>query len=83
VNPEQRDVQNDEESHSLLRRISTQLAAIQAHAFGKGPTSAKSYLFDDLLLVVMRDGLTTAERTMLGFDRGDLVRVSGRSSRTR
>ena len=63
-----------EDSHSLLRRVSTQLAAIQKNAFGKGPTSAKSYLFDDLLLVVMRDGLTTAEHTMVGFDRQDLVR---------
>jgi uncharacterized protein YbcI len=71
---EEQDGHADEDSHSLLRRISTQMAAIQKNAFGKGPTSAKSYLFDDLLLVVMRDGLTIAEHTMVGFDRQDLVR---------
>jgi uncharacterized protein YbcI len=71
---EQQDAPAGDDSHSLLRRISTQMAAVQKNAFGKGPTSAKSYLFDDLLLVVMRDGLTVAEHTMVGFDRQDLVR---------
>jgi uncharacterized protein YbcI len=71
---EEQDAPASDDSHSLLRRISTQMAAVQKNAFGKGPTSAKSYLFDDLLLVVMRDGLTVAEHTMVGFDRQDLVR---------
>jgi uncharacterized protein YbcI len=63
-----------EERHALLREISTKMAAIQKNAFGKGPVGAKSYLFDDLLLIVMREGLTTAEKTMLDFGRHDLVR---------
>jgi uncharacterized protein YbcI len=66
--------QPGEESQLLLRRISTQMAAMQKEAFGKGPIGAKSYLFDDLLLIVMREGLTVAEKTMLGFGRQDLVR---------
>ncbi|MDX6617896.1 MAG: hypothetical protein QOK36_282, partial [Gaiellales bacterium] len=57
--------QPGEESQLLLRRISTQMAAMQKEAFGKGPIGAKSYLFDDLLLIVMREGLTVAEKTML------------------
>jgi len=39
-----------------------------------GPTEAKSYLVDDLLFIVMRGGLTTAEKTMLEFGQQDLVR---------
>jgi len=66
--------QAGEERLVLLREISTKMAAIQKDAFGKGPEGAKSYLFDDLLLIVMRGGLTVAERTMLGFGRQDLVR---------
>jgi uncharacterized protein YbcI len=62
------------EGQSLLRRISTAMAAMQKSAFGKGPTSVKSYMFDDILLIVMRDGLTVAEKTMLGFGEADLVR---------
>ena len=42
--------------------------------FGKGPEQAKSYMFDDLLIVVMRGGLTTAEQTMLRFGRQGMVR---------
>jgi uncharacterized protein YbcI len=50
------------------------MAQMQKEAFGKGPTSTKSYLFDDMLLIVMRDGLTVAEETMLSFGQADLVR---------
>ena len=64
-----------EQRQALLREISTKMAAIQKNAFGKGPEGAKSYLFDDLLLIVMREGLTVAEKTMLGFGRHDLVRA--------
>jgi uncharacterized protein YbcI len=59
---------------SLLSRLSTSMAAMQKAAFGKGPVSTKSYMFDDMLLIVMREGLTQAERTMLEFGRQDLVR---------
>jgi uncharacterized protein YbcI len=63
-----------QQGESLLSRISTEIVRIQKEAFGKGPLKAKSYMFDDMLLVVMRGGLTTAEKTMLDFGRGDLVR---------
>ena len=38
------------------------------------PTEAKSYMLDDLLLIVMRGDLTTAEKTMLEFGQPDQVR---------
>jgi uncharacterized protein YbcI len=57
-----------------LRRISSRMASIQKTAWGKGPISTRSYLFDDMLLIVMRDGLTVAEKTMLDFGQADLVR---------
>jgi uncharacterized protein YbcI len=59
---------------NLLRQISTSMARMQKDAFGKGPISTKSYMFDDLLLIVMREGLTVAEKTMLDFGQADLVR---------
>jgi uncharacterized protein YbcI len=63
-----------EHGEMLLRRISTEMAHMQKQAFGKGPTHTKSYMFDDMLLIVMRDGLTVAEKTMLDFGQKDLVR---------
>ena len=63
-----------EQRQLLLRQISSGMAQMQKAAFGKGPTSTRSYLFDDMLLIVMRDGLTVAEETMLSFGQADLVR---------
>src|SRR5215210_156322 len=62
------------ERAEMLKRVSREMAQIQKQAFGKGPRSTKSYLFDDLLLIVMREGLTQAEHTMLRFGQADLVR---------
>lgn len=59
---------------SLLRQLSTEMVRMQKQAFGKGPIRSKAYMFDDLLMVVMRDGLTVAEKTMLEFGQADLVR---------
>jgi uncharacterized protein YbcI len=63
-----------ERERSLLSRISSSMGSMQKVAFGKGPVSTKSYMFDDMLLIAMREGLTQAERTMLDFGRQDLVR---------
>lgn len=63
-----------ERGDALLRQISREIVHTQKEAFGKGPTHAKAYMFDDMLMVVLRDGLTVAEKTMLDFGRADLVR---------
>jgi uncharacterized protein YbcI len=63
-----------ERERTLLSRLSKSMGAMQKEAFGKGPVSTKSYMFDDMLLIVMREGLTQAEQTMLDFGRHDLVR---------
>ena len=64
----------DEHGQGLLARISNEMVRSQKQFFGKGPTEAKSYLLDDLLVIVMRGGLTTAEKTMLEFGQPDQVR---------
>lgn len=63
-----------DEGGDLLARISNEMVRAQKQYFGKGPTKAKSYLVDDLLIIVMRGGLTTAERTMLDFEQHGKVR---------
>src|SRR5688572_24941478 len=42
--------------------------------YGRGPTAAKTYLMDDNLVVVMQDGFTTVERTLLDGGQDHLVR---------
>ena len=58
----------------MLAKISTAIVQLYRDHFGKGPTGAKTYVLDDLVICVLRDGLTTVEKTL--FDRGksDTVR---------
>ena len=58
----------------MLARLSNEMVRAQKKFYGMGPTEAKSYLVDDLLFIVMRGGMTTAEKTMLEFGQQDLVR---------
>jgi uncharacterized protein YbcI len=64
----------EEQGGSLLARISNEFVTMLKEYWGLGPVQAKSYMMDDLLLIVMRGGMTTAERTMLEFGQQDLVR---------
>ncbi len=63
-----------DDGQNLLSRISTEMVRAQKEFSGKGPTQAKSYFLDDMLVIVMRGGVTTAERTMLDFGEQDKVR---------
>ena len=58
----------------MLARLSDDMVRAKKQFFGKGPEQAKSYMLDDMLFVVMRGGLTTAEQTMLRFGRENMVR---------
>ena len=62
------------EDETLLTRLSNEMVQAQKEFFGKGPEQAKSYILDDMLIIVMRGVLTTAEKTMLDFGHPDLVR---------
>jgi uncharacterized protein YbcI len=66
--------ETEQRGGSLLERISTEMVQAHKKYFGKGPTRAKSYLLDDFLLIVMRGGLTVAERTMVDAGQEDQVR---------
>jgi|GEM_PF-2524677 len=66
--------QAEEQGGSLLAQISNAFVTMQKDYWGLGPLETKSYMMDDLLLIVMRGGLTRAERTMLDFGQDDLVR---------
>ena len=54
--------------------ISQAIVRIHAEHYGKGATQAKTYVWDNLVVTVLRDVLTVAERTLVGVDRADTVR---------
>ena len=58
----------------VLAGISNSMVRLYREHFGKGPTGAKTYVLDDLVICVMRDGLTTVEKTLFERGKGDVVR---------
>jgi uncharacterized protein YbcI len=54
--------------------VSNAIVGIHSKHYGKGPTKAKTYLVDDVVITVMQDVFTTVERTLIDHDKGDLVR---------
>ena len=59
---------------ALRSAISQAIVRIHAEHYGKGATQAKTYVWDNLVVTVLRDVLTTAERTLVAVDRADAVR---------
>ena len=58
----------------LLVAISNSIVALRREHYGRGPTKAKTYVLDDIIVVVMRDnGYCAVERTMI--DNGEAERV--------
>jgi uncharacterized protein YbcI len=58
----------------LAAAISNAMVGIHSKHYGKGPTKAKTYLIDDVVVTVMSDVFTTVERTLIDNDKADLVR---------
>jgi uncharacterized protein YbcI len=58
----------------LRAAISNALVGLKKEFYGKGPTAAKTYFNDDWVFVVLEDGLTRNEQTLLKADQDQLVR---------
>jgi uncharacterized protein YbcI len=57
-----------------LAAVSNAVGAVLSECYGRGPTKAKSYAFDNYVLCVLEDLLTTVERTLVERGEEDLVR---------
>src|SRR5947207_6248760 len=62
------------ERDDRLREISSAVVGLYREHFGKGPTKAKTYAHDDLVVCVLRNGLTTIEKTLYERGKGQTVR---------
>ena len=49
--------------------ISKEIVRLQAEYYGKGPTKAKTYISEDLVVVVLEESFTRAEKTLV--ERGE------------
>jgi uncharacterized protein YbcI len=58
-----------------LAEITNGIVRLFSEYYGRGPTRAKSYMLEDrYVITVLRDTLTTVERTLAESGEGDLVR---------
>jgi uncharacterized protein YbcI len=57
----------------MLADVTNAIVGLHRQLYGKGPTRSKSFLLDDVLVCVMRDVLTTVERTLV--EAGDHAKV--------
>jgi uncharacterized protein YbcI len=46
--------------------IATQIVRLHSEYYGRGPTKAKAYLSEDVVVVVLEETFTKAERTLIG-----------------
>jgi uncharacterized protein YbcI len=49
----------------LLTAISNRIVAIMREHYGRGPTKAKTYVLDDVVVCVLRNGFTPIEQSMV------------------
>jgi uncharacterized protein YbcI len=57
-----------------LAAVSNAVVAIFSESYGRGPTKAKSYAFDNYVVTVLEDLLTTVEKTLVESGQEELVR---------
>jgi uncharacterized protein YbcI len=69
-----RDEQDPSKDNGAVRTaISNGMVALLKEYYGVGPTQAKTYVHDDLVVCVLRGGFTRVEQTLLDGDRGHSV----------
>jgi uncharacterized protein YbcI len=57
----------------VLTAISDGLVALQKEFYGRGPSEAKTYIQDDLVVCILSGGFTRVEETLLRGGRGEAV----------
>jgi uncharacterized protein YbcI len=68
------DAQSTPQTHGdVLTAISDGLVALLKEFYGRGPTRAKSYYEDDLVVCLLRGGFTRVEQTLVEGGRGPAV----------
>ena len=61
------------EAGSQRANISRRIVGLHKEFYGKGPTKAKTYFHDDLVVILMRGGFTRVEETLHREGHGDSV----------
>lgn len=69
------DVDDRPKGGELLSAISSFMVQAHADNKGRGPTKARTFINENMVLCLLQDTLTTAERTLVEADRLDTVQA--------
>ena len=58
----------------MLNAISNEFSRLKMQHYGKGPSEVSAYQNGEFIFVVMKDGLTRVEETLVAAGRHELVR---------
>src|SRR3954447_19969958 len=64
----------EERAQSPSARISNGIVGLMSTHFGRGPTRARTFIFDRYVFCALEDLLTRSEQTMVSNGRQELVR---------
>jgi uncharacterized protein YbcI len=67
-------VEDERHPGTRLAEVSNAIVQIFRECYGRGPTKAKTYAFDNYVVTVLEDILTTVEETLVMNGEEDLVR---------
>jgi len=67
-------IEGQRQQGGRLAEVSNAIVGIFRECYGRGPTKAKTYQFDNYLVTVLEDILTTVEATLVKNGEEDLVR---------
>jgi uncharacterized protein YbcI len=70
---QRRGVPDPKKHGDVVSTISDGMVALLKEYYGVGPTQAKTYYHDDLVVCVLRGGFTRVEQTLLDGERGKAV----------
>ena len=73
MSSEDRPTEDVRVSGLLMANISRRIVGLHKEFYGKGPEKARTYVQDDLVVVLMRGGFTRVEETLLREGRGEAV----------
>lgn len=64
------------QTHSIVAAISREIVRAHAQYYGRGPTKARTVWKDDLVVVILEEIFTRAERTLVQAGHFDKVRAT-------
>lgn len=63
----------DQAVAGVLAGITGDLVSLHSEYYGKGPTTARSYMVDDTVISILEGGFTTVEATLIADGKSDVV----------